>query len=64
MIKFVLSAFIDNCKPSCTRQLDLVCGTNGKTYANPCYLQEAACRNPGHNIILKQLGPCPPASGH
>ena len=32
-----------NCTHKCTKNTDLVCGTNGKTYLNRCFLQAEFC---------------------
>ena len=38
----VLTQGVD-CKHKCSKNVDLVCGTNGKTYLNKCYLQAEFC---------------------
>jgi len=45
------------CSPICTREYDPQCGTDGKTYSNPCLLRYATCQS-GGRIKLKHAGRC------
>jgi hypothetical protein len=43
------------CAHECDQELDLVCGTDGRTYINPCYLRVEACLL---GVELAHFGPC------
>ena len=43
------------CAHECDQELDLVCGTDGRTYINPCYLRVEACLL---GVDLAHFGPC------
>merc|ERR1712157_504414 len=49
--------FCEVCDPTCTRELNPQCGTNGQTYSNPCLLRYATCQS-GGKIQLKHPGRC------
>ncbi|KAF0741420.1 hypothetical protein AaE_008672, partial [Aphanomyces astaci] len=42
----------------CTREYIPVCGSDGKTYGNPCELRSAQCKTP--NLTLQRHGRCDP----
>lgn len=44
------------CSATCTRELMLMCGTDGKTYNNKCLLEAAMCED--KTIALNHTGPC------
>ncbi|OQR98565.1 presenilin-like protein [Achlya hypogyna] len=46
----------DSCPTVCIENFDPVCGTNGKTYSNKCYLDVDACKDP--TIKLASNGAC------
>ncbi|GMF48050.1 unnamed protein product [Phytophthora fragariaefolia] len=48
----------EKCNPMCERIYDPICGSDGITYANPCLLEYAECRNP--SIKPFGTGKCPP----
>lgn len=48
----------EKCNPMCERVYDPICGSDGVTYANPCLLEYAGCRNP--SIQPFGAGKCPP----
>ena len=50
--------YVDRCALACERTNSAVCGSTGKTYSDLCDLKESACRNPAHNLQLKNYGPC------
>ena len=45
------------CIPFCTREYNPQCGSDGKTYANPCMMRYATCRSNG-KITLAKPGRC------
>ncbi|XP_068209933.1 PI-actitoxin-Avd5a-like [Palaemon carinicauda] len=44
------------CSEVCPFNYEPVCGNNGKTYANSCLFEAAACRDP--LIKIAHQGPC------
>ncbi|CAL4060932.1 unnamed protein product, partial [Meganyctiphanes norvegica] len=49
---------IPHCHYDCGTEHLPVCGTNDKTYPNPCWLNFAACQTPEENIAIKNNGNC------
>ena len=45
------------CIPFCTREYNPQCGSDGKTYRNPCLMRYATCRSNG-KITLAYPGKC------
>ena len=37
----------------CKRGYDPICGSDGKTYANPCIFQYMSCKNPSIQQVKK-----------
>ena len=48
----------------CTKDPCHVCGTDGKTYGNPCLLKGANCRSSGIIEVSNQGNSEPDASGN
>ncbi|EDO38471.1 predicted protein, partial [Nematostella vectensis] len=49
-----------NCPKACTREYRPVCGTDGKTYPNPCILEMKACKPENMDKLQwAHDGPCP-----
>lgn len=46
----------DPCMKPCTREFRPICGSDNKTYSNPCTFSIAQCRYPG--ITKVRDGPC------
>ena len=54
----VLSFIIDpKCRNICTLEYNPQCGTDGKTYGNPCQFRGALCESDGH-VKLAHHGEC------
>jgi hypothetical protein len=47
------------CPDVCIDVYEPVCGSNGFTFRNSCFLQRAACNNPTINLKQISSGPCP-----
>lgn len=45
------------CNGSCNLSLDPVCGSNGRTYINECFLRADACKK-RQGIVVLQRGAC------
>ena len=45
------------CGIACPENFSPVCGTDGKTYSNECFLSLEACQT-GANLKVKTSGPC------
>ena len=48
-----------SCAIPCNRARDPVCGNDGVTYRNWCYLRTAACKSRWKLIKVKSVGKCP-----
>lgn len=48
---------LEKCPQFCTFEYDPQCGSDGKTYANPCTLKIATCESNG-KITLAHGGDC------
>ncbi|XP_033120048.1 extracellular protease inhibitor 10-like [Anneissia japonica] len=48
---------VSGCKSNCHSRRSLRCGSNGITYLNRCYLQNARCDDPAIRMVSR--GPCP-----
>ncbi|KAK8721679.1 hypothetical protein OTU49_012698, partial [Cherax quadricarinatus] len=46
------------CLQACALVIDPVCGTDGNTYSNSCFLDIEACENPHLNLRIDHNGPC------
>ncbi|CAL4141572.1 unnamed protein product, partial [Meganyctiphanes norvegica] len=48
----------EECDDNCPENYDPVCGSNGNTYSNQCWLSIASCENPDDNIVFLYKGEC------
>ena len=53
------SGSLQDCDHGCPKILKPVCGSNGETYSNDCFLEVAACENPEQNITVACDKKCP-----
>ncbi|TLW81250.1 hypothetical protein FFX78_00585 [Staphylococcus aureus] len=44
------------CRRGCTKEYRPICGSDWRTYNNPCLFRYAQCRNPGLSFV--KAGPC------
>ena len=47
-----------DCPEFCYEDYEPLCGTDGKTYHNECYLQMATCRPGSENLAVVYGGEC------
>jgi hypothetical protein len=47
----------DHCEKGCTRELDMLCASDGQTYNNHCLFEIALCRN-AKLTVVDANGPC------
>ena len=45
------------CSPICTKEYNPQCGSDGKTYGNPCMMRYATCKSKG-KITFAYPGKC------
>uniref|UniRef100_A0A7M5UP92 Agrin n=1 Tax=Clytia hemisphaerica TaxID=252671 RepID=A0A7M5UP92_9CNID len=45
------------CSEACTREFSPICGSDGRTYGNPCTMAVATCKSKGA-ISMSYVGPC------
>ncbi|XP_069935619.1 PI-actitoxin-Avd5a-like [Cherax quadricarinatus] len=58
MVLLPLTQSRSHCSQFCVLVVDPVCGTDGNTYSNSCFLGLAACENPQLNLRIAHKGPC------
>lgn len=49
------------CVPQCNSDYVPVCGSNGESYQNECYLRQAACKQQSEILVVSE-GSCAPGT--
>nr|XP_053655889.1 turripeptide Lol9.1-like [Cherax quadricarinatus] len=58
LVLLPLTQSTSQCAQACIALYAPVCGTDGVTYSNSCFLGIAACENPQLNLRIAHQGKC------